>query len=97
MDQYNATVAVEGPAGCHPGEASDATLALERRATLENRIAIGTMITGGVAAAAGIALVILNRPREVLDEGLYRREAERAHVTAQVSDHAFGLGLAGSF
>jgi hypothetical protein len=97
MDQYEATLALECPAGCDPGEVSPSTGRLESRAVVENRIAIGAMITGGAVAAAGIALVVLNRPREVLDDAMYRREAERTSVTALISDQAIGVGVRGAF
>jgi hypothetical protein len=97
MDQYEATLALECPAGCDPASVSPSTAGLESRAVVENRIAIGAIVTGGAVAAAGIALVILNRPREVLDESLYRREAERTSITAVVSDQAVSFGVRGSF
>lgn len=97
LDQYEATIAIECAMGCRPGEASASTLALEDRALLENRLAIATMVTGGIAVAAGVALVFLNRPREVLDEQLYRREMERTQITAITGNGQVGLGVRGSF
>jgi len=50
--------------GCPPsgeGQLSQSTLNLESRAKLENRVAVGMMITGGAAVGAGLVLLWMNR------------------------------------
>jgi hypothetical protein len=68
FDQYGEEIAACGESGCLPSELSQSTRDLESRARLENRIAVGSMIVGGLTVAAGLTAVFLNRPRPYLPE-----------------------------
>ncbi len=108
MDSYEENVKMDCPSGCYqpgtPGaEANpDATISgavqdIKDRALLENKIAIGTMITGGAVLAAGIAMVILNRPQRVIDESLQNPKPTGPRMTTQVSADQVGIGFITDF
>ena len=52
------------------------------------------MVVGGIVAATGITLVILNRPRQVLDT---KRQNNRPQVVPAVTRNGVGLTIAGRF
>lgn len=95
MDQYDAELRRECTAGCLPDDLPQSTRDLESRALLENKIAVGTMIAGGLVAAAGLTMVILNAPREVLPEDATADPGTQLVPT--VEPGVAGMALVGSF
>jgi tetratricopeptide (TPR) repeat protein len=66
----------------------------ESKIESRSRIAVGTMIGGGVIAAAGIALVILNRPKPYAKE---RPAPSTAQLVPSVTPSGGGLTVVGRF
>lgn len=63
LDDYRAALRSEcGEAGCQGGLVSRSTAALEEQARTRDRIAVTVMIAGGLGVAAGVTMLVLNRP-----------------------------------
>jgi hypothetical protein len=85
MNAYESEVATQcAEKGCPAGMAPLG----ESRALLENRVAIGIMAVGGAVVAAGVTMVILNRPQTYIPE---------ATVTPIVGAGGGGVMLSGHF
>lgn len=82
-----------GPDGCDadaiPAWVSDR----KSRAELENRLAIGAIVTGGVVAITGLVAVYINRPRTILPG----ESGAALGVAPLVSPDGAGLALGGRF
>jgi hypothetical protein len=89
IDEYRGQVAEDCPAGCNKEEIPEATRDLERRAHLQNGLAIGLFATGSAAVATGLVLVLLNQPRPVAPG--------RVAITPDLSGGRVGLVVAGRF
>ncbi len=66
----------------------------ETRIERNSKIAVGTMIGGGVIAVAGITAVILNRPRPYVKE---RRSQASAQLVPSLTPAGGGLAVVGRF
>ncbi len=92
FDRYDREVGLvcPGPDGCETVD--DELLAesdgLRSRGIWQNRIGMSLLVTGGVAAAAGMTLVLLNQPRAVR---LSRSERATLSVAPMVSPTALGV------
>jgi tetratricopeptide (TPR) repeat protein len=89
LDQYRADLedhCREVP--CRYEDLPESTRALERDSRLEHRLAIGAFVLGGAAAAAGLTMVVLNRPTAVLPD-------DATGATVGVAP-AIGPGLVGA-
>jgi hypothetical protein len=88
MNTFESQVAANcGETGCG-GDGEPPVPPGESRALLENRIAIGIMVAGGAAVAAGVTMVILNRPQTYIPE---------ATVTPIVGANGGGVAISGHF
>jgi tetratricopeptide (TPR) repeat protein len=74
--------------GCTAEELEGSLGDRENLALLENKVAIGMMITGGAVVVTGVTLVILNRPRTYVPESGTR-------VVPTVSGDGAGVSLMG--
>ncbi len=73
IDQFMADYARECINGCEAGLTSDARAPLRREredALFKGKLGVGLMISGGVVAVAGGVLLLLNRPKRLLPDGL---------------------------
>jgi tetratricopeptide (TPR) repeat protein len=83
--QYDAVLHDKCANGCLPQSLPQSARDLQSRPESESAVAITAFTVGGVLAAAGVVMLVLNRPRLL----------ERARVTPQLSWN--GAGLAGRF
>jgi hypothetical protein len=89
LDQYRADLedhCREVP--CRYEDLPESTRSLERDSRLEHRLAIGAFVLGGAAVAAGLTMVVLNRPTAVLPD-------DATGATVGVAP-AIGPGLVGA-
>lgn len=73
MDQYEEEIARACPDGCVPSDLPGAVRDLESTARLENGLAVGAFVVGGLAVVTGGIMVFLNQPRRVRLEESGRR------------------------
>lgn len=79
MREYNDAIGQQcAEGGCTPEDVPEYITDLEDRAVLENRLAIGAVVIGGVAAIAGLVWTLLDYPRPV------RAQLDRDTVTAEL-------------
>jgi hypothetical protein len=91
MDRHDADLErLCGDDGCAGRDVPRSLSNLKSRAELENKIAIGTVITGGAVAVTGLVLVYLNRPRTVLPDEAVAGIAVAPMVTADAAGLSFG-------
>ncbi len=82
-----------GPDGCD-GDAIPAWVSDRKsRAELENKLAIGAIVTGGVVAITGLVAVYINRPRTILPG----ESGAALGVAPLVSPDGAGIALGGRF
>jgi tetratricopeptide (TPR) repeat protein len=61
-DRFDQAIATSCPAGCAPGALPTSAVEARDRAAAENGAAIAMFAAGGVVAASGVVLLILNQP-----------------------------------
>jgi hypothetical protein len=83
-----------GVDGCDEGAVPRSVANLESRAELQNKVAIGTMVTGGVVAITGLVFVYLNQPRTVLPDDA---DSGLGGLRPIVTPDAAGLAFSGIF
>ena len=91
---FDDQLARDCPLGCHDNEAGSPS-ALLRTGELQQKLATGSYVVGGLVAALGIVGVVVNLPRQVhLD-----RSPEETRITIGLSQSPAGggLGIAGRF
>lgn len=64
---YDKAISSDCPGGCMNDEIRSSVRSIRKRAELERGIGIGALVTGGVAVAAGITMVIMNQPKAVVE------------------------------
>ena len=79
LDAYEQEVARSCPNGCRREDLPEAVWDLEARGHLENRLAIGAFVVGGLTAVTGAVLTYMNRPQRVRLEESGRRVAVVPH------------------
>lgn len=89
LDDYRAALRTEcGEAGCQGGLVSRQTAVLEDQARTRDRIAVTLMIAGGVGAAVGVTMLVLNRPVTEIP-------SQRLAWTPLVGTDSVGLAVTG--
>lgn len=73
LDAFEQEVARSCPNGCAREDLPDAVWQLENRGHLENRLAVGAFVVGGLTAVTGAVLTYMNRPQRVQLEESGRR------------------------
>jgi hypothetical protein len=89
LDAYDAGVQTRCSSGCMADNVPPDLTALRDRAHTENIVAVSLFAIGGVVAATGVALVIMNQPRIVPAE-----EGTHATVAPLVGRGTVGLSVA---
>lgn len=96
FDDYDQAFRVNCAQGCDEGDISDDLVDRRQQAEREQRIAVGVYVAGGVALAAGAALVYLGRGREVRRRG-QPASLNRSAVVPVISADSVGVRAAFRF
>lgn len=92
-DDYETQIARDCPNGCEPEDIDEPVCALKDRAYWETRVGVASIVVGGAAIGAGIALVVLNQPRRLrVDES-----GRVITLVPTVTESSAGFVAAGSF
>jgi hypothetical protein len=93
LDAFNRGLATGCPTTpCTPINGSNASTAL-----LENKIAISTMVVGAALVVTGVTLVILNRPRTLIDKDMVRETGKETVIAPMAIPGGAGVMFEGGF